>query len=214
MALKVISFAAYLTRTDEQWRGEDWNAQKFVKAVKGKHVNGYAWVPVCGNSRYLSESNADDSIGWFGEMAAKYLTEHPTLASLLVPVPNSDCTTKNRKLPRTLRLAEAIASRVKRMKVWDGLRWKIEMTPSSKGGTRDPQILYDNLVVTEKLPVGRVILVDDVRTTGAHLIASAARIKTKGGTCRLALCAGRTVLAQEENPFEVGDEEHDDFEPQ
>jgi hypothetical protein len=38
------------------------------------------------------------------------------------------------------------------------------MMPSSQGGARDPQVLFDNLVVVGQLPSTEVILVDDVRT--------------------------------------------------
>ena len=69
MALRVISFATYLTNVDVVWRGEDYDALKFVKAIKGKPINKYAYVPVGKAKRLLKERNADDAIGWFGEMA-------------------------------------------------------------------------------------------------------------------------------------------------
>lgn len=85
--------------------------------------------------------------------------------------------------------------------------------PSSQGGTRDPQELYDNLVVTEEIPNGGIVLIDDVRTTGAHLRAAAAKLAQKGGRVSMAVCAARTVLNQDQNPFSIMEEALEDFEP-
>jgi predicted amidophosphoribosyltransferase len=213
MALRVISFATYLTNVDVVWRGEDYDALKFVKAIKGKPINKYAYVPVGKAKRLLQERNADDAIGWFGEMAMAPTRDlripHPLI---LVPIPNSSCTTTNGKVPRTTRLAKALAVQLGE-EVWDRLRWKTIMTPSSQGGTRDPQELYDNLVVTKEPPKGSLVLIDDVRTTGAHLLAAAARLAEKGARVPLAVCAARTVWNQDEEPFSILDEQLEDFKP-
>jgi hypothetical protein len=214
MALRVISFATYLTNVDVAWRGEDYDALKFVKAIKGKPINKYAHVPVGKVRRLLQERNADDTIGWFGEMAMAPTRDlripHPLI---LVPIPNSSCTTTNGKVPRTTRLAKALAVQLGG-EVWDRLRWKTIMTPSSQGGTRDPQELYDNLVVTkEPPPKGSLVLIDDVRTTGAHLRAAAARLVEKGARVPLAVCAARTVLNQDQEPFSIVEEQLEDFKP-
>ncbi len=214
MALRVISFATYLTNVDVVWRGEDYDALKFVKAIKGKPINNYAYVPVGKAKRLLQERNADDAIGWFGEMAMA-----PTTAVrlprplILVPIPNSSCTTTNGKVPRTTRLAKALLVQLGEGEVWDRLRWKRIMTPSSQGGTRDRQELYDNLVVTKEPPKGSLVLIDDVRTTGAHLLAAAARLMEKGARVPLAVCAARTVWDQDQEPFSMLEEQLEDFEP-
>jgi hypothetical protein len=46
-----------------------------------------------------------------------------------------------------------------------------------------------------------VILVDDVFTQGGHLQAAAARLFEKKAVCQLAVCAGRTVLQSQSDPF-------------
>jgi predicted amidophosphoribosyltransferase len=214
MALKVVSFATYLVSGNVAWRDGDYNALKFVKAIKGLPVNMYARVPVCGVIRRLEQANADEAIGWFGELGAEYIVgQNLPRPITFVPVPNSSCAVTNEAVPRTLRLAQAIADRVGDANVWDGLRWRMVMLPSSQGGTRDPQTLYDNLVVTKEMPTERIVLVDDVRTTGAHFVAALARITERGGACMLALCAARRVDAQEESPFSVREEEFAEFVP-
>jgi hypothetical protein len=211
MSLKVVSFAAYLTTAAAPWRNADYCALMFVKAIKAWEFGGYHWIPVCGNPRRLTQENSDDAIQWFGEMAAAHFAGKFRRQISLVPIPNSNCTVKTKTIPRTKQLAESIADRLNGVTIWDGLRFKKLMTPSSKGGTRNPHELYENLVVTKDLPGNRIIIVDDVRTTGAHLIAAKARLVEKGGNCDLAICAGRTILAQEPNPFATIEEELDDL---
>jgi hypothetical protein len=211
MSLRVVSFAAYLTTAAAPWRNADYCASAFVKAIKAWPFAGYHWIPVCGNPRRLTQENSDDAIQWFGEMTAAHFMGKFRSEISLVPIPNSNCTIKNKTITRTKQLAESIAGRLNGITIWDGLRWKKPMTPSSKGGTRDPHELYENLVVTKGLPVNRIIIVDDVRTTGAHLIAAKARLIEKDGNCNLAICAGRTALVPEHNPFATIDEELDDL---
>jgi hypothetical protein len=213
MPLKVVSFAAYLTTDDAPWRDADYCGSMFVKAIKARPFNGYGWIPVRGTSHRLTQENSDDAIQWFGDMAADFLSGKLPNPVALVPVPNSGCTVENTTLPRTLLLAQSIASRLGGITLWDGLRWKKAMTPSSQGGTRDPFELFENLAITKDMPADKIVIIDDVRTKGAHLIATKARLAKKGGDCCLAVCAGRTVLAQEQNPFSTVEDELPDLTP-
>jgi predicted amidophosphoribosyltransferase len=210
--MDVVSFATYLTRGS--YSNEDHNALKFVKAVKGKTFLGYADVPVSGQTKRLNPSNSEEAVEWFGELAAAEISKLKLPGPvILVPVPNSSCTEKNGKEPRTALLARAIAGKLKNAAVWDGLRWTKEMTPTHKGGTRDPQKLYDNLAVANPLPKGTLVLVDDVYTKGGHMQAAVARLSEKKAQCSLAVCAGRTVLEAEKKPFAVLKVELEKFTP-
>lgn len=214
MPLKVVSFVTYLTNSDQKWRQDDWGTMKFVKAVKGDGVNGSAWVRVGDQDRRLTQENAEDAIGWFGELGAEYIKAKRLKRPLvLVPVPNSKCTIGNKRNSRTLHLAKAIASRLSNVKVWAGLRWKNSELSARKGGARQPAVLYKRLAVTKSVPGARVVLIDDVYTTGGHLRASAAKIVKRGGRCILALCLARTVANQDQEPFSILEERLETFRP-
>lgn len=212
MPLTVISFAAYLTRGEFPWRDEDWHASKFIKAIKGEPINGYAWVPIGKVPRRLRQDNADDAIQWFGEIVSAANVK-VVIPSFLVPIPNSQCTVGKAIVPRTVALAQSLANYLPNVHVLDCLRWEKAMQSARKGGSRNPQEIYDNLVITTKVDRKRIILVDDVRTTGAHLQAAAAKVHSEGGKCQTAVCAGRTVWAQEDEPFSMVKEELPDFVP-
>lgn len=214
MALSVISFATYLTRSDTPWGDKDFHSLAFVKAVKGKPFGGWADVPVLGRTERLNAKTAANASGWFAELAASEIIKMGLPGPLiLIPIPNSYSTVKNGRKPRTAVLAEDIASKLKNAKVWDGLRWAKEMKPTHQEGTRDPQILYDNLVVTADLPKGTYILVDDVFTKGGHAQAVVARLADKKAECKHGVCAGRTVLHPESQPFSIHRHTVEEFVP-
>lgn len=212
MPVLVVSFAQYLTRSEFPWRDDDYNACKFIKAIKGERINGYASVPVGNAIRTLRQANADDAVEWFGEIAsaAKVKVMAP---AFLVPIPNSDSTVATRVVPRTLALANSLAEVFPNTQVLDCLRFKKTMLSARKGGSRNPQEIYDNLSLTQDVRKKRIILVDDVHTTGAHLRAAAAKITSAGGKCETAVCAGRTALTPEDQPFSMLKQELPDFTP-
>jgi hypothetical protein len=216
MPLTVASFATYLSAVGTKWRDQDWDSYKFVKAIKGKPFKYSAQIPVLGTSRYLAQTNANDTLGWFAEMANAYLWEKQILGPLvLVPLPNSSCALNTNIIPRTFFQAQALAQKLNSTTVLDCLRWKLaKESASGGGGTRDPQELYDNLALTAAVPQGtRLIIIDDVRTTGGHLQAARAMMLRQNANCDLAICAGRTVWNQCEEPFSTLEEQILDWWP-
>jgi predicted amidophosphoribosyltransferase len=211
--MRVVAFAAYLTRTHQQWRPEDYDAYKFVRAIKGRTINGYAWVPVGGLRRKLVQANAEEAVVWFAQMAHGYLENHAIMPPYtMIPIPSSSCTVNSTEEPRALALAQAIAARTGGV-VWDGIRWQVEMIPSSQGGPRDPRTFYEQSVLTEQIPVGRLIFIDDVVTSGSHLTGLAARMRENGNDPNLSICAGRTVHEPFQGPFALIEEDIADFDP-
>lgn len=107
-----------------------------------------------------------------------------------------------------------MAERLDDVEVLDCLRFRKVMDSASRGGgTRNPQTLYNNLVLIEDVLAADVILIDDVRTTGGHLRAARALIIEQGAECDLAICAGRTVWDQDQEPSSLGEDEFPDFIP-
>jgi orotate phosphoribosyltransferase len=85
---------------------------------------------------------------------------------------------------------------------------------SKQGGPRDSATLYANLTFVEELRKGTtVVLVDDVMTSGGHLKACAAKIRSKGADVVLAICGGRTLYDQDKKAFDIVEEMLVDHKP-
>jgi predicted amidophosphoribosyltransferase len=231
MALKVASLCGYLCNVSIPWRKGargDHDAHDWIQALKGKHFNGYAQVPVCGRLHRLADENASDAIQWFGEMAVAYLTtKNITGPFAIIPVPNSSSLVDSSAKPRTRKLAKAVVEHLPDNGgvVLDCLRFKQNQgSASSEGGPREAEKIYKNLVVLreeiaeffENVEDGEdyyVLLVDDVTTSGGHLRACAARLKKAGLEVDSVICGGKTVYDQVKAAFDIREEELDEYEP-
>ncbi len=217
MPVTVVCFCRYFAARHTKWRPEDFDAYKFVHALKGKDLNGYGYVPVAGVKKRLSNLNVSSAIDWFAIFVANYLTRKKIKGPFaVVPIPNSSCTVSSSVRPHTRKLAKAICETLgDESEVVDCLRWKKNLgSASAEGGPRDAEVLYGNLVLSAKsdeLPT--VILVDDVMTSGGHLKASAAKLRKAGANVVIAVCGGRTTYDQDKGAFDIVEEMLTDYTP-
>jgi hypothetical protein len=209
MPLTVMTYVAYRTRNFSGDQSE-YNAHKFIQAIKERPVKGYAWIPVGADKRKLEQSNRHRAAVWFGELAAAEILERVPEPRVLVPIPNSDCVVGTAE-SRTAKLAREIAQHMPAT-IWDGLRWVEPNTPSSQGGPRDPAVLLANLRMVRRPATGSCVLVDDVTTSGGHFRAAATKLQSRGMTVALAIAAGQTVHEPVDNPFGWVEVTLDDFE--
>ena len=204
----VWSFISYLTSVEGvAWRPRDYDNNKMIKCLKGEPINGTFNVRTSKRHHVYSEQNRDDFVRLACAAAAKKALRLLEGNFSIVPVPNSIATKAADNDFRTLHLARQIAGSCNgRANVVPALRWNKPMQSSRKGGTRDPQVLFEKLEIctrTEK----PVILFDDVLTSGAHLIACHRKLTASSMLPRLALTMGRTTHEQHEKPLEWKEEE-------
>jgi hypothetical protein len=188
-------------------RHEDMCAAQYKAAIKGEPFNGYAPLPRPDNpSSYwrLTTENADEALTHFGPLAAAALVEHGIDGpALLVPMPCSRCIRNSELQPRTVRLAEELARAAPSFTVSDCVRMIVETLSTRSGGSRDPAAIFRNLTWKRGavIPAGRVVVVDDVLTSGGHLRALAAFLEASGATVIGAICAVRASHTPADAPL-------------
>ena len=186
----------------EAWNDADYEAMKLVKALKGLPFKGYAsLLTPTGALVTVRENDTVGAFRIFGEWAAAKLAELGVADGVLMAVPSSSCIGMGTDA-KGQKLVEAIRQRSTAFQPIDGLWWKEEFNKSAKGGTRNSAALEANLVVREG-PTSKVVLVDDVVSSGGHLLACARALRAKGHTVEHALCAAQTVNTHPGNIWKI-----------
>lgn len=203
--IRVLSRAAYRTSVDEDWRPIDHKMNKLVKALKGLQINGYVEVWVKGEMRRYSQQNAGDILQIIHGSIAKKLSREIEDDFTLVPVPNKLAVLGVDEFP-TRTSAEAIAALLgDRASVAPCLRWKARLAKARDGGPRNPEILANNLNLTA-LPEGKLVLYDDMFTSGSHIAACSRILAEAGNMPILAMTFGWATELVIPRPFEWREE--------
>lgn len=222
MPFPLLSFCSYLSRTGKTWHRDDYAANNFIHALKGRPFRGTSRIPIPGGWTELRYDQREEAFSLFGLWAAVHLGERfPHADITLIPLPNSSCCVGDTNDGAAFRMAMATRERLARRqepgRVQDLLRWQARQPPSHiQPGIRSPEDYYPNLAVSEfaEAPSGVVVLVDDVVTSGSHMQAAAAVLRRAGVVVTIALCAGRTVHTASPKPFQIAEEPIPDFTPQ
>jgi hypothetical protein len=201
MSLLVRVHCGYPSYADmgEAWNDDDYTAYKFVQALKGHPIKGYATLrrPNGAWTRITAEAPAP-AFDHFGEWGAAQVAALGFEEGWLIPTPSSDCLHLDHD-PKGRRIAQAIAKRLRGFEVAEALHWDVQLPKASEGGPRDVGTLLDNLRVGNVTPRRPIVLVDDVITSGGHLLACARALRGFGHQVGHAICAAQTVHTHPQN---------------
>lgn len=191
----VTCICTYRTTKAIEWSDRDFAAYKLIKTLKAKSISGWARVEVGpGEWVRFDDTNPQVALDVFGRLAASRFNWNGVGRAALVPIPNSACTTVADRLPRTLGLAEAVLRHVRDadLVAIDALRWTEATGPAhERCARRYPEQLFPLLRLVRQVPTDRpVVLVDDMLTTGGHMLAAEAFLRAAGVSVFAALCAG------------------------
>lgn len=194
--MRVVSYCGYYpNRAHEQLkpRTEDyWNAYFYVWAVKvGSHrKNFYILTPQQIN---ITKDNFVLVRKTFGRWAAEQAPNFSQQSVVLVPVPSKDGLAGEQDYRSLKMVREAFTGTPYSGNVLDGLRWIREVPQAHAGGARSRGILLPLLAVAPGVKGKRVILIDELFSTGGSLLASADCLKAAGAEVLGAITCGRTV---------------------
>lgn len=186
----------------EDWADTDWDAMKMVKALKGLPFKRSATITsVTGQRVTFTENHRDPAFQLWGQWASAKLAQIGLSEAILMAVPSSSCVTQGGDA-KGKRLMTAIQRVSPKNIAIDGLWWTEAKEKASAGGSRDADVLKANLTVRDG-PQSTIVLVDDVVSSGGHLLACARALRERGHTIEHALCVAQTVNSHPANMWAI-----------
>jgi hypothetical protein len=160
----------------------------------------------------LTEQNKLKVFEWAAYRAAYYLSKEldlkPYQPFILVPIPSKELLVgaPTPTGPSTALLATEIVKALANVglssRVVDAVRWTEKIQKARMGGTRDARYLFERLRVVRTDHDVVPIIVDDVFTTGGHIRAAEARLKTANMAPAFGICALRWLPVPAGDPFD------------
>lgn len=137
----------------------------------------------------------------FGDWLTDSIPRISTEELWLVPVPSKDCFGSITTY-RSLEMArQALAGTAYNGRMMDAMRWIKRLPKAHQGGPRKRDDLVPLLDVRETVKGKRIVLVDDLITTGASSLACKDTLETAGGKVLGVVACGRTVYDAKDGPF-------------
>lgn len=214
MALTVYAWGAYATYNHRQiaYRDEDSQVYVMVQVAKGELTSRqFSYVTALdGTKLRVSKDNlpaVHEIFGQFGAATLRLMTN-----TLIIPVPSSSHTTLGSAFTGSY-LAQAITKKMApsaRVVAAPILAFDQVMPRASKkeANGRDRGFIRSHLIATDTNLAGvNVVLVDDVCTSGSHLLACADFLRGRGAIVTTAICIGKTSSTQHPTPLAVPPED-------
>ena len=208
--LKLVSICAYLTDTSLSWRNADYRSLKMVKALKGEPIKGWFDHEVAGKLVKYNQSNVQAFVDRIPPALARLIARQFEGHATIVPIPNSHVTAPTTEGFKAFDLARAVAAQSGgKLKVVPALVFNKPQQKSHEGGPRSPYH-FESVYRMAKPVAGPIILLDDVCTTGGHMIGAHWKLHQPPDREVVLACAfGRTTKEQLTNPVSIRLEELD-----
>jgi hypothetical protein len=150
----------------------------------------------------ITKTNFSEARKTFGQWAVGQISKLGAKGEVkLVPVPSKDGLS-SASTYRSLKMAEEAFAGTSYVvdgttyvsSVVDGLRWKKKVSQAHAGGSRSRAVLLPLLETTANLKkADKVILVDELYSTGGSLLACAGRLAATGVEVLGAITCGKTI---------------------
>jgi hypothetical protein len=194
-----------LTAADPpEWRQSDHDASKMVKALKGDPINGY-FTAVIGNIPVrFDKSNVGVFLKRIPLAIAKVIALELDGPATLVPIPNSHVTAACASDFPTFSLAKDVAAASQgKLTAVPALVFEEAQQKSRTGGPRNADHFERVYQINDDVE-GPIILIDDVCTSGGHLIGAYRKLQSPPKREVAFACAfGRSTREQVNTPVGV-----------
>lgn len=170
------------------------DAFKFCLAVKSGTVGGQLTIPWKKGPEVVHRQNASRAREAFGIFMQRVFKNNQYGDAAIVPVPSKDSYAVRENFRSHLMVQKSKPAQMSNP-ILPLVHYTAELQPASKGGPRGYGAIYPHLKVsTVKVPTRRVVLVDDIVTSGSNLLATRDRLKEAGFDILAAVVCGRTEI--------------------
>lgn len=192
----------YLTQIEGvTWRSTDYDMRNIVRGLKGSYFNGYSDLVIGGKTERYDTNNIEKFVDLLLPAVGKKLSQTLNGKISIVPIPNSAMCVGKKGEFRIVDLAEKLAKGYgSDAEVCPAIRWVTEKERAHKSDEhRDPRV-YQPLMRLADKPKHRVVIFDDVLTSGSQMIAAARFMKAKGFDV-VHGAVGARVTSEQHNPM-------------
>jgi phosphoribosylpyrophosphate synthetase len=190
----ICGYYSDLAHKNKKRRPEDyWDAYFFCWGVKVGSFKRSFNIHQNGEKTAINNSNFNLARKTFGEWIKKSVAQLGGQDALLVPVPSKDGLLVAKSF-RTLDMTkEALKGTDLAARVVAGLKWKEQLTKAHEGGSRNRKVLAPLLQIDDAVKGKRVVLIDDLFSTGSSLLAAKDALEEAGCTVLGAVTCGKTI---------------------
>lgn len=196
----------------DSWQDADYAARNVVKAVKGMPFNGSSRVKSSGGVHLIDSSPAGfaRAMKIAGVALAKAIVAAGYENASVVPIPSSSHIDPAQTFTGS-RLAAAIEAANPNLIAAPVLYFnQVLPKTATGGGSRNPFVIKQHLRAVGGLTLPHpCVLLDDVCTSGGHMIGAARFLADRGIQVADGFVVGRTARQRPENMFRVPVEELD-----
>lgn len=195
--LKVHAICYYRGMDDgwpDAWRETDFKVHNLVEAVRNGDVRGDDDIQMAGGQ--------STALQFASQFLVKAMHNAGYDKATIIPVPSTTHVTPEGNFT-SLRIAQAVAEQDDAFTCAPALYFAKPVPQSPVGGRRTATAIRVNLRSEGLGALGRVVLLDDIATTGAHLKAAAAYLADKGIKVEDAFVVARLADHAPDNMFRV-----------
>lgn len=197
--LKVHHLVRYLPPKDNSGNDQPhWYAYHFCWGTKTGELRPKSRTKLFGDDGKIVTVGSDNAHlcrKAFGKWLSAVATDHCGGKATIIAVPSKDALEEGGGCSRSNKMVEDACKGNANITPLDAVRFTKEMAKAStQQGTRNPQELYEAMVVISKPTPGlKYILVDDIYTLGGHMKAALKRLEEAGFKIEIGAVCGMTV---------------------
>jgi adenine/guanine phosphoribosyltransferase-like PRPP-binding protein len=178
-----------------------WDAYFYVWGVKVGSFRRRFLIHAANRIIEVTLNNFNIVRKMFGRFIAQQVQKDWGSDVELVPVPSKDGIIGANSFRTSTMLREALSTTAFKAKQLDALYWSEQLDKAHQGGSRRRGFLKNHLATNANLKGKKIVLIDDLLSTGASLLACRDFLEEQGATVVGAVTCGKTIYDLDTKAF-------------